>query len=137
MVRVVSVHMMKEQQMNLSTNHVTAPHVAERPNAAVVPAASVWNGRCRPTFPGGRHGVRKIGSGYRTPGPISRERGGVPVADAGRYAGRGTALRTYVTGVLIGGALFAGFFIATPSEDATVGKDVYSTASSSSAALSR
>ena len=139
MARLVSVNMTKEQQMNLSTNHVTAPQLAERPRAAVVPAASVWNGRCRPEFPGGRHGVRKIGSGYRTPGPISPARGGASVADThrgtGRNAGHGTALRTYVTGALIGGALFAGFFIATPAEDAVVGQDVYSTAGY--AALSR
>ena len=139
MARVVSVHMTKKQQMNISITHVTASHVDERPHAAVVPAASVWNGRCRPTFPDGGHGVRKIGSGYRTPGPISPARGGVSGADThrdtGREAGRGAALRTYATGILIGGALFAGFFIATPSEDAVVGQDVYSTASSS--ALSR
>lgn len=115
--------MMKEKNMTLQNSDITARQTVVRPRASVVPAASVWNGRCRPLGPGGGVGVRKVGSAYRTPGPIAEGVGDVhPAAgewDDGTGSGWGAALRTYVAGALIGCALFAGFLVATPSGDTT------------------
>lgn len=139
MTEVVSIHMTKEQNMTITNNNVSALQDNFRPRAAVVPAASVWNGHCRPVSPVGGTGVRKMGSVCRTPGPIPPGSGHAHVEDSdwatGRHARRGAALRTYIAGALIGGALFAGFFIAAPSDDAPVGQGVNHTMSS--VALSR
>ncbi|MBV7293288.1 hypothetical protein [Corynebacterium sp. TAE3-ERU16] len=126
--------MTKEQKMTITNNNVSALQDGFRRHAAVVPAASVWNGHCRPVSPGGGAGVRKMGAVCRTPGPISPGSGHARVEDSdwatGRHARRGAALRTYVAGALIGGALFAGFFIAAPADDAPVGQGENYTTSS-------